>query len=429
MKNKGTLVSSTIRPISTLSTYPVAYSNELMGGYQTVFSIVERNSIPFSRRELGMLVYVNGLEEFYQLRYLNSLDLSDNLNWYLVDISGYSHLDNEWINSVIDRVDIVPATYSYGDRYMVVNGSGDWYGYDNRIVEYDGVNWLSTLPKKGTSVKVDTDDSCVYFYTGGDYPSGNWIRKEFLDSQFIINDFISNNKIISTHSQYLIYGDLKVDGVVDNWGKVVILNGNIIGSGSFYNHGGGTISNINLVDGIYGGTGISINTLTYSKHISMNIVSGTGIGIEYSGNQVRLFDSSTVSYKQYTDSVTYSINSSVMLGLGTNVYLTPIKTGNIMVYVSGDVSNDYINGGSSMQIRYGIGTSPILGSTVSGLPVGGLVNSINPSSISNLTSPFSLNSIVNGLNIGTQYWFDLNINIVNGGTSSVKNISYSIFEF
>jgi len=82
-KNKGTLVSSTIRPISASSSYPTAHANELLGGFQTVNDIILRDNIVTERRAFGMLVYVVVTDEFYQLKTVNSLDLSDNLNWYL----------------------------------------------------------------------------------------------------------------------------------------------------------------------------------------------------------------------------------------------------------------------------------------------------------------------------------------------------------
>ena len=87
-KNKGTLVSSTIRPLSTNSPMATAVANELLGGYHTVNGITDRDAITYDRRTFGMLVYVLNTDEFYQLKTTNSADLSDNLNWTLVTFSG-----------------------------------------------------------------------------------------------------------------------------------------------------------------------------------------------------------------------------------------------------------------------------------------------------------------------------------------------------
>ncbi len=44
---------------------------------------------------------------------------------------------------------------------------------------------------------------------------------------------------VATYSQYIIYGNLKVDGILENYGQVVILNGNLdlSGGGTFSNYG------------------------------------------------------------------------------------------------------------------------------------------------------------------------------------------------
>jgi hypothetical protein len=51
---QGTTVISPIRPANTDDTYPTAYANELLGGYQTRNTKADRNSIPLARRTLGM---------------------------------------------------------------------------------------------------------------------------------------------------------------------------------------------------------------------------------------------------------------------------------------------------------------------------------------------------------------------------------------
>lgn len=45
--------------------------------------------------------------------------------------------------------------------------------------------------------------------------------------------------VVATHSQYLVYGNLKVDGYLQNFGQVVILNGSLdlTGGGTFSNFG------------------------------------------------------------------------------------------------------------------------------------------------------------------------------------------------
>ena len=64
--NTGTLVTSPIRPFSQDDTFPSAYSNELLGGYKTVATIVERDAIPSDRKTVGFLVYVTSENKIYK---------------------------------------------------------------------------------------------------------------------------------------------------------------------------------------------------------------------------------------------------------------------------------------------------------------------------------------------------------------------------
>ena len=50
-KNKGTLISSPIRPLSSGMTIPTAYADEIKGGLHTVSTLSERNQIPVDRRD------------------------------------------------------------------------------------------------------------------------------------------------------------------------------------------------------------------------------------------------------------------------------------------------------------------------------------------------------------------------------------------
>lgn len=177
-KNKGTLVSSTIRPSSIGSDLAVAHSNEMLGGYHSVITYVDRDDIPTSRREFGMLVYILSADEFYQLKTTNSADLSDNLNWNLVNFNGGVRYSTEWLDSVISRSGTPPITPSVGDRYLVVGGSGIWTTLNDLVVEWNGSSYDLTDPTEGTIVKVDDESDCLYIYLNDDYPSGTWTKQE-----------------------------------------------------------------------------------------------------------------------------------------------------------------------------------------------------------------------------------------------------------
>jgi len=157
---------------------PTAYANELLGGYQTVANTTERDNINSERRVFGMMVYVTGTDEFYQLRLVSSPSVSDNLNWILANFSGSNF--SEWINSVISATGTPPVLPSVGDRYLVTSGSGAWTGFDNLVVQWNGATWVTTVPSDGMTVRSDSDPGPVYGYLNGSYPSGSWLRQNFV---------------------------------------------------------------------------------------------------------------------------------------------------------------------------------------------------------------------------------------------------------
>jgi len=300
-KNKGTLVSSTIRPISASSSYPTAHANELLGGFQTVNDIISRDNIVTQRRAFGMLVYVVVTDEFYQLKTVNSLNLSDNLNWSLVPF-GASSNNTDWVNSVISRSNTPPGSPNINDRYLVIIGSGAWIGYDNLIVEWNGTIWVATIPSEGMAVKVDDETNSIYFYEGSYFPFGSWNRKDFvLNPLEILYNIPSVDTInVGTNSEYLIFGNLNVDGQINTWGKVVILNGTISGSGSVGIYGSGSVEQYNLLTEIYGGTGISIATQSpYTRIVSVDLIAGTSISISNSGNSVVISAQQSQDYPKH----------------------------------------------------------------------------------------------------------------------------------
>lgn len=127
-----------------------------------------------------------------------------------------------------------------------------------------------------------------------------------------------------------------------------------------------------------------------------------------------------------SDPSTTTSLTGVMMGMGSTVSVSPSKSGILVINVSGDADNQTNGNGYQMQLRYGTGTAPTNGSSLTGTTTGSLI--VGLSSNSSNRYPFSLNSIVSGLSIGTTYWFDISLASVGGGTSRVRNISFSIHE-
>lgn len=78
--NKGHIIQSTIRPATSADTFPVIYSNEVLGGTHSYSTIYDRNNIPFERRKEGMFVNVTGST------YILSGGI-DNSNWIYLPLN------------------------------------------------------------------------------------------------------------------------------------------------------------------------------------------------------------------------------------------------------------------------------------------------------------------------------------------------------
>lgn len=282
-KNKGTLITSTIRPLSGNLNIPTAHANELLGGFQTVDSILDRDNILNERRVFGMLVYVIITDEFYQLKQISSTDVSDNLNWDLIPLG--MGTTTEWVSSVISIEGTPPGSPTIGDRYLVNSGVGLWSGLDDFIVEWDGSIWSATLPTQGMSVNIDDETDGVYIYINDSYPSGVWDKKLWVGDPFITKNIVDVSDVINvgTGSEYLIFGDIEVNGELNNWGNVTTINGVVIGTVS--NYGSGTISNVFLLEDIIAGTGVSVvQTAQTTRELYIDLLSGTGINVGLSGS-------------------------------------------------------------------------------------------------------------------------------------------------
>lgn len=65
--NVGTLITAIIRPQSNLDDIAVALNDEIKGGYKIVNTILDRDNILTSRRQIGMHVYVLSNKKTYIL--------------------------------------------------------------------------------------------------------------------------------------------------------------------------------------------------------------------------------------------------------------------------------------------------------------------------------------------------------------------------
>lgn len=205
----GTIpVTGPLAPTDPSDNYPVTDARYGIDGLRNVDTFADRNAIPELRRRAGMLVGV--------------AEDSDNI------------------------YRLLPAPWNYDDS--------DW----EIFLPGDGINSISasiTIEKDG--VPVLTDVNTINFIGTGvivqtTSPANGQvdvtIEKVWGNKKYIASD---EEITILPDYQYWIYGDFEIDGVVNNYGEVVIANGTIILglSGEFNNLGLGLLKIVNLATG------------------------------------------------------------------------------------------------------------------------------------------------------------------------------------
>lgn len=144
---------------------------------------------------------------------------------------------------------------------------------------------------------------------------------------------------------------------------------------------------------------------------------------------LRVPDMALPSYQDTpADPSTTTNGTGVMMGLAGAI--KPMKSGKVMIIVSGNIDNNTIGDGAQTQIRYGTGTAPTNGAALTGTAVGGLAKINNPllALLVAGSGNFTCNAIVSGLTLGTTYWIDQSLARITGGTARLTNISLSVVE-
>lgn len=156
------------------------------------------------------------------------------------------------------------------------------------------------------------------------------------------------------------------------------------------------------------------------------------IAVTQNGNT----NNTTVATTAYVDRATTHTNTTsasptgtssltaVMMGLAGSI--TPTRGTKIIIVIAGQMSNNTINDGSTVDIRYGTGSAPTNGAAVTGTLAG--IAQTYTSSAANERDGFAQVAKVTGLTINTAYWIDLSLMAVTGGTSSLTGVSIVAFE-
>ena len=142
------------------------------------------------------------------------------------------------------------------------------------------------------------------------------------------------------------------------------------------------------------------------------------------------FISTPINFRQQTPADPTGTNNTTGLMMGLGHYFTPARSGSVMIIISGTIRNSSgtTGNGAKVQIRYGTDSAPVNGTAITGTAAGSLIEASNISNGSNRRYPFTVNSIITSLPVGTQHWFDLSLGAISGGTAYLYDLSVSIIE-
>lgn len=121
-----------------------------------------------------------------------------------------------------------------------------------------------------------------------------------------------------------------------------------------------------------------------------------------------------------------------MQGLAGSI--TPARTGNIFIMISGFCSSSVTTAarGFAGQISFGTGTAPVSNASLTGTQAGGqnaFEIGTTLTAATDLEAPIVWNAVVTGLNVGTTYWVDLAAKAIGAASVVALNqVSVSIVE-
>lgn len=121
--------------------------------------------------------------------------------------------------------------------------------------------------------------------------------------------------------------------------------------------------------------------------------------------------------------------TNVMVGLGaaaSPAVITPRVTGKLYVTISGILLHGTSGGRANAVMSYGTGTAPANAAAATGTVIGNSA-AYTASAVSSM-STFSMSAVVTGLTIGTQYWFDMQMNTQAAGTASALLTTVAAYE-
>jgi hypothetical protein len=109
--------------------------------------------------------------------------------------------------------------------------------------------------------------------------------------------------------------------------------------------------------------------------------------------------------------------------------IRPLSSGKLMITVTGTIRNSVAGYGASAELIYSAsGLDPANGSGIPGTATAIGVWKNMVASTAAGKDCFTLNGIVSGLTVGNDYWFDVGLKSVTGGTSTISDLDVTIVE-
>lgn len=153
-------------------------------------------------------------------------------------------------------------------------------------------------------------------------------------------------------------------------------------------------------------------------------VSQGGIDVKMTPNALGLYNGGVLTGTPANPTGTAATGAAVMMGLAQ--LFTPGFSTRIKVEVSFMMANSTVNDGATAQLRFGTGSAPANAAALTGTASG------SGKSFTSLTAALktcvTLTAIITGLTIATQYWLDVSLIAVTGGTATITDITLTAHE-
>jgi len=114
----------------------------------------------------------------------------------------------------------------------------------------------------------------------------------------------------------------------------------------------------------------------------------------------------------------------VMMGLAGTI--TPVASTRALVTISGQMSNNTINDGATVQIRHGTGAAPANAAAMVGTAIGAAQTFT--ALVAAQKDGFSITVPLSGLTPLTAYWLDVSLAAVTGGTATLTGLTITAVE-